>query len=448
MSQAFASSVEHLLAELERIDLLIRARVAHLRRVHGEDEHFRGLYIPEHEVDALLCKPLGVPQWLEATQPSRWAQIEARLQALDEALQARKREAMARGVELRLEQLRRLFGLERLEIDALLVCMAAELDLRYEKLYAYLQDDVTRKRPTTDLVLNLLTASPYEHLAARRHFLPESALRRGRLIEPIDDPQQAQPTLLSTPLKPDDRIVQYLLGSDSIDARLQAFAQLVEPSRDLDSLMLDADLRRGLGTLLARSPGAGGAPVIHLTGPAGVGKQSIAATLCRERGLKLLVVRVDAPAHGGIESRGVAGLDRPRGQAAGRGDDVQGRGRVAGRGSACRARAVSRCAGRRRDDLLPERRRGVEWRAAALCAALSARRPAAAGREPARAHVAARAGVAGSRPRPGHDSRGQPLQADVWADRGCRRRRREPGEPAPASFAMPSRPVTCSRLAA
>jgi SpoVK/Ycf46/Vps4 family AAA+-type ATPase len=292
MKPAFSSSVDHLLAELERIDLLIRARIAHLRRAQAEDEHFRGLYISEQEVDELLRKPLGEPQWLSAVEPGRWADISAALGALDTTIQARKTESLARGVELRLETLRQDFALERFEIDTLLVCMAAELDLRYEKLYAYLQDDVTRKRPTVDLVLNLLTPSPAAHLAARRHFLPDSALCRGRLIELMEDPAQPHPTLLSRGIKPDDRIVQYLLGSDALDARLRPFAELLEPRAGLDALMLDDDWRRGLKTLL---PGEGGAPapVVHLTGPAGVGKQSVAAALCHEQGLKLLVVSME-----------------------------------------------------------------------------------------------------------------------------------------------------------
>ena len=42
---------------------------------------------------------------------------------------------------------------------ALLIALAPEIDPRYERLYAYLQDDVTRKRPSIDLTLNLLPAT-------------------------------------------------------------------------------------------------------------------------------------------------------------------------------------------------------------------------------------------------------------------------------------------------
>lgn len=290
MTQPFADSVEHLLAELERIDLLIRARIAGTRKVQAEDEHFRGLYISEEEVDKLLLRPLGTPTWLSAAAPGRWAQIEDALAGLEARLRMRRERSLAGGAELRLERLRSLFALERFDLDVLLVCMAAELDVRYEKLYAYLQDDVTRKRPTVDLMLNLLTRSPAEHLAARRHFTPDSALRRARLIEPVDDPQQPQPTLLSTALKPDDRIVQYLLGSQAIDTRLRPFAVLIDPPAPPDPDSLEAPGVRGLRPLLVH---AGAPAVIHLSGAPGVGKQTVVEALCRECGLALLCVNVD-----------------------------------------------------------------------------------------------------------------------------------------------------------
>ena len=61
---AFTDSVAHLLAEMERIDLLIRYQIAHRYKLQNEDEQFRGLYISDQEVESLLRKPIGMPQWL------------------------------------------------------------------------------------------------------------------------------------------------------------------------------------------------------------------------------------------------------------------------------------------------------------------------------------------------------------------------------------------------
>ena len=71
---------------------------------------------------------------------------------------------------LSLPYLAQLFQLTAFEEHCLLVCLAPELDRKYEKLYAYLQDDVTRKKPSVDLVLKLLCETMPEKLAARLAF--------------------------------------------------------------------------------------------------------------------------------------------------------------------------------------------------------------------------------------------------------------------------------------
>jgi len=184
--EPFANSSEHLFAELERVDLLINAEVAHLREVQSVDEQFRGLYISEQDVDSLLEQPLGRPHWL-MRDDKRPGQLDARLEDLRRRIEGRKLLSLQRGIVLRLDTLQRMFELDRLEIDALLICMAIELDLRYERLYAYLQDDVTKKKPSVDLVLNLLSSSVDTKLIARERFFfacsPSSASSFWKVLE-------------------------------------------------------------------------------------------------------------------------------------------------------------------------------------------------------------------------------------------------------------------------
>src|SRR5215217_3220689 len=56
----------------------------------------------------------------------------------------------------RLEAATRALGLDLLDAAVLAVCAAPELNPRYGRLYAYLQDDVTRKLPSPRLVGHLL----------------------------------------------------------------------------------------------------------------------------------------------------------------------------------------------------------------------------------------------------------------------------------------------------
>ena len=118
---------------------------------------------------------------------------------------------MHEGIELRLERLRELFELTPFDIDVLLVCMAVEFDLRYEKLYGYLQDDVTKKKPSVELLLNLLAPSFERNINARQRLSAEAPLLRFRLVELVEDPSHLPAPLLSRFVKVDDRIVQYLL---------------------------------------------------------------------------------------------------------------------------------------------------------------------------------------------------------------------------------------------
>src|SRR4051812_25350292 len=69
----------------------------------------------------------------------------------------------------RLQEVTQALGLDLLEAAVLAVCAAAELNPRYGRLYAYLQDDVTRKLPSPRLVGQLLEGgglSPADGMAA------------------------------------------------------------------------------------------------------------------------------------------------------------------------------------------------------------------------------------------------------------------------------------------
>jgi hypothetical protein len=152
----YTTSLQHILAELERIDLLIQVQIRRARQMHMADSEFQGLCISEQEIDALLKQPIGLPCWASALSPSSRTKVRTAFDQMAADIGERKAESTRQGVTLRLEELARLFHLTPFDVDTLLICLALELDLRYERLYAYLQDDVTKKLPSVDLVLNLL----------------------------------------------------------------------------------------------------------------------------------------------------------------------------------------------------------------------------------------------------------------------------------------------------
>jgi AAA+ superfamily predicted ATPase len=294
-AKPFGHSSEHLRAELERIDLMIRGRVARLRRIQSEDEHFRGLYISEQEVDALLAGPAGAPAWLySGGEPDDVMSLGMR--RLTEAIAKRRQASIDRGIDLRLDRLARIFGLDGFEIDVLLVCLAPEIELRYERLFAYLQDDVTKKRPSVDLVTRLLARDSHDLLATRSHFLASSPLLAHRLVHIVEDPQQPLSSLPARVLKVDDRIAEFLFGIDDVDARIRDCVTAVAAPRGLVDLLLEHDVRERFRNLasIGQDGESGASPVVILQGGAGTGKRSVAEALCRERNRALLIVDVAA----------------------------------------------------------------------------------------------------------------------------------------------------------
>lgn len=289
----FLNSLQHLLAELERIDLLVQVQVWRGRQTQGSDDEFQGLYISENEVDVLLAEPAGLPRWATASLPVSSTQVQETLQRIAAAIRSREAQSQELGINLRLTQLSRIFQLSQFELDALLICLAPEIDLRYERLYAYLQDDVTKKRPSVDLVLNLLCNSLEGKLRNRQHFTDGSSLIKHNLLNLIADPSQ-QPTLLSRFLKVDERIASFLLDSNGLDSNILPYAELFQPEqssrKSIDDLILPDELKRRLGSLANMKPGLTNGLVMYLQGPYGVGKQTIAEAMCLDLGLPLLVV--------------------------------------------------------------------------------------------------------------------------------------------------------------
>jgi AAA+ superfamily predicted ATPase len=288
----FTSSHEQLLAALAYVDLRIRWAVLRAR-AHGlnPDDEFRGLYISESQVDALLESDLGHSLWPAPNgHKAELAQWPAMVAEARRRWQTRTAASRADGCELRLDDLITAFELSPAEVDAFLISLAPELDPRYERLFAYLQDDVTRKRPAVDLVLNLLTDSFEEKLHLRRLFYDDGRLLQSCLLVRFADGGAREPTLLAHYLRPASRVVEHLLGHSGVDNRLANVARLSETGAWQAAPAIPSPLAdEQIGRLL--QPGsAGRRPLFAFMGGYGAGKRETALRLAQAARQPLLTV--------------------------------------------------------------------------------------------------------------------------------------------------------------
>ncbi|WP_307539005.1 ATP-binding protein [Streptomyces sp. V3I8] len=115
----------------------------------------------------------------------------------------------------RLELLATRLGLPELDLRILLIALAPDLDRSFEPLYGYLNDDVSRRRATTGLALDLCGLPV--HLAwARARFHPSAPLTALGLLS-VEEPERP---FLSRSLRVPDRLVAHLLGDDTLDPAL------------------------------------------------------------------------------------------------------------------------------------------------------------------------------------------------------------------------------------
>jgi AAA+ superfamily predicted ATPase len=297
LGEKFSTSLEHILAELERIELRLNFRVK-ARRLEGASggDAFRSFCISEKEVDILERNFTFLGERLSsgAQDPALQTFLEADRE-LQQTIDKRKQELLNQGLELRLDRLVRLYGLSRTEIDILLICLLPEIDSGYQRIYAYLQDDITKKMPTVGLVLQLLCDSLESAVKLRDIFSAGAPLIKNQMLELGDDRTNRQTPLPARILRLDERISAYLLGSDRLDARLHGCSRLAETRVELPDLVPD-EIRLRLPGLVSGCRDRG--LVIHIHGPDRDSLKAAAGLVCASLEKPLLYIdleRIQAP---------------------------------------------------------------------------------------------------------------------------------------------------------
>ena len=201
-----------MLRRLGLIEISVRAAVARRRASDPEtDDRFRGLYISQTHVDRLLAGKTSPASPDPSAEPQR-QEIEA---AADEAERA--------GADLRLRRLARAFHLEDIDIELLLIAMAPDVDARFERLYGYLQDDVSRRRASIGLGIEL-SGYPSGSAYARSRLAPRAPLVDECLVLV----EEGERPFLTRSLRVPDRVTAYLLGSDLPDPIVAALSYACE----------------------------------------------------------------------------------------------------------------------------------------------------------------------------------------------------------------------------
>ncbi|MEU5977566.1 ATP-binding protein [Streptomyces sp. NPDC047315] len=214
----------HLLDRLgvlrERTALLVDRRAADDPTA---GDPLRGLYLSHESVQRLLrpAPPQRLPPYQDTGQRmDRLALLAARL------------------------------GLTAFDVEVLLIALAPDLERDFEPLYGYLNDDVSRRRATVALALDLCGV-PGHQAGARARLHPTAPLRAFGLL----DVAELERPFLSRSLGVPDRLVAHLLGDDTPEAALAGHLRPLpapQEQSDGEGAGREADFARFVDRLAAR----------------------------------------------------------------------------------------------------------------------------------------------------------------------------------------------------
>ena len=278
----------YLNGELRRLRLILQRRVLWLRRQWRRDQlqNYQSLVISDARADLLLR---GEERQAEARFYAEDAEAVAVSRAIAETEEDLARQARAfaeAGEPPSIDALVELFSLTQFERSVLLLCFATELDPNCERLYAYVQDDLTQNYATPRLALALFGGEGDAALNARDSFLPTAPLRGFRLVTLGQGAQHAA-TLSARPLRLEERIADYLSGVNQLDERL---ADTLRPVARAPVAPSQVELIGRVAERLRAGVTDGVWPALNITGERGVGKSAAARSLCERLGLQLYSV--------------------------------------------------------------------------------------------------------------------------------------------------------------
>jgi hypothetical protein len=193
--------------------------------------------------DALDARVRGTVDAVAATDPNPSDPFRG-LYVSDDLALGLAREGAPEGLDERLQAAAARLGLDLLEAAVLALCAAPELDPRYGRLFAYLQDDVTRKLGSPRLVARLLAGDGVTPADVLTCFERDGPLRRLGAVRLLD--QGSGPTpLAERGAKVAERLAAFLLTGEldrlrDGDGRLRLVEQ---PAYDPGRAAVVAELR-------------------------------------------------------------------------------------------------------------------------------------------------------------------------------------------------------------
>jgi hypothetical protein len=283
--------IEHFIDELRILTYrLLRFTKKHKKAGEKEDQGTRGIFVEEGEVLSALHSLIGFAGRIE--NDPEMADLDGMINKLRQDINGR---LSATGQQESLFPLLRvagIFGLTPSEVDLMVMAIAPEVDRRYERIFAFCNDDLTKKAPTIGLALELLEDDLRSRMGGWRMFSQAAPLVAYNLIQ-IHDGGIGQTSQKST-FVIDERIRRYLLGDFVLSRPLTVSLNISYPSNERTEKVEGFETREKIvGIIKTTSPETRKRLIFWLYGRSDEEKFRSAMAITHHVGLPLLSTNLE-----------------------------------------------------------------------------------------------------------------------------------------------------------
>ncbi|MDD2420955.1 MAG: AAA family ATPase [Heliobacteriaceae bacterium] len=188
-------------------------------------------------------------------------------------------------------QVIRKFSLDEFAQNCLLLAFAVQLEKKYEKIFVFLQDDITKKTPTAETAIKLFAIPGEKKADYFRYFTQDSVL-----IKYLLDSLEENESFFDLRINLRERIVDYFIGNET---RLEdGHIEFFDNKENLPELKINDFTARSIDSVLSSQKKNCGESrdiaLIYITGQRGSGRKFQVKHAVRKKGEKCLFINMKA----------------------------------------------------------------------------------------------------------------------------------------------------------
>lgn len=172
-----------------------------------------------------------------------------------------------KGIYIPFLDLIELFSLKDFEIYSIVLSLATELNLKYERIYAYLQDNLNLKKPTFELVSKILDLDIDDKIYIRNHFH-----KNHLFIKMILKDDELSQSFFNKKIILDERIINFLIEGNELDYDIKEFVKVFYHENFDKKLYWNSNILNEILEFIKKTIDYN-KKIIYMQGPNGSGKK-------------------------------------------------------------------------------------------------------------------------------------------------------------------------------